>query len=169
MKPLGAILLACALAAVPLTILHRNARTFDLSGVAKVIDGDSIIVGNQHVRLSGIDSPDLAQTCRAPNGDVWHCGETAKAELARIIGNEIISCRHVDSDRYGRLIAICHVGEIDIGQAMVNAGYAVAYTKFSDRYSEDEKIARLTRRGIWQSEFVRPDIWRMQKRGGNGK
>jgi endonuclease YncB( thermonuclease family) len=134
-------------------------------GTAQVIDGDSIIVAGQYIRLYGIDAPEIAQPCTAENGESWPCGRKAKAELTRIIGNEIVSCRQMDRDRYERAVAICTVGEIDIGQALVNAGYAISYKRYSHAYDADETAARLSRRGIWIGQFVPPEIWRMQRRG----
>ena len=43
---------------------------------------------------------------------------------------------------------------------MVKSGNAVAYKKYSDVYIEDEKFAKINKRGIWIGKFVMPWDWR---------
>lgn len=166
MKLPGIILLACGLSALPVAIVRQYAQEADITGPAKVVDGDSLEIDGKRIRLAYIDAPELFQPCRAPSGEPWQCGKIAKLELARIIGNEIVTCKPVDRDRYARFVAMCFVGEIDVGQVMVSNGYAIAYAKYGRNYEADELGARVGKRGIWTSEFVQPEIWRMQKRGG---
>ncbi|MBY0559401.1 MAG: thermonuclease family protein [Hyphomicrobium sp.] len=126
-----------------------------ISGAARPIDGDSLFVGGNEVRLLGIDAPEGRQTCS--RGDqTWNCGDEAKLELARAIGGEIVSCDVRERDRYGRLLARCTAGGRDINAAMVQAGMAVAY----GGYAEDEADARSSRRGVWSGEFEEPQKWR---------
>jgi len=128
-----------------------------VSGTARAIDGDSLWVGGNEVRLQGIDAPEGRQTCW--RGDqAWNCGEEAKRELIRAIGGEIVTCDVRERDQYGRLLARCTAGGRDINSGMVRAGMAVAY----GGYNEEEADARSARRGIWSGEFDEPRKWRAE-------
>ena len=53
----------------------------DVAGVASVIDGDTIEVHGQRIRLHGIDAPESRQLCRL-DGQPWQCGKDAANILA---------------------------------------------------------------------------------------
>ena len=74
---------------------HRRARA---------IDGDSLMVSDQEVRLFGIDAPELMQTCTR-NGEPWNCGQVAKDQLAKLIAGKQVVCVPVTVDRYRRTVA----------------------------------------------------------------
>jgi endonuclease YncB( thermonuclease family) len=126
-----------------------------IAGPARVIDGDSLAVAGTEIRLFGIDAPEFLQTCvRA--GRAWPCGrEAADALRLAAAGREVV-CRSRDRDRYGRTVAICQAGGVDLGAAMIKGGLAVAYGS----YGADEREARAARRGIWSSSFDAPAAWR---------
>jgi endonuclease YncB( thermonuclease family) len=124
-------------------------------GSARIIDGDSLAVAGVEIRLYGIDAPELAQTCiRA--GESWPCGREAAAALRLAAAGREVTCRARDEDRFGRVVAVCHAGGVDLGAAMIKGGLAVAY----GAYAADEREARDARRGIWSSTFDRPVDWR---------
>lgn len=99
------------------------------------IDGDTIVVEGQHIRLFGIDAPELNQTC-----DGVQVGRQARARLQQLIDNAKLACSVRSTDRYGRAIAVCtDLGRmLDIGQEMVREGYAFAYRRYSQAYVPDE-------------------------------
>lgn len=126
-----------------------------VSGWARLIDGDSLWVGSHEVRLKGIDAPEGRQTCRR-NGVTWSCGDAARDALSRMVGRETIICAVSERDKYGRLLASCRAGDRNLNAGMVTAGMAVAY----GGYERDEAAAKAARRGIWDSEFQMPRQWR---------
>jgi endonuclease YncB( thermonuclease family) len=83
-------------------------------GRATIIDGDTIEIRGERIRLSGIDAPESAQLCRKADGAVWRCGQTAAMALAEHIGAATVSCIGNDHDRYGRRMAVCHAGGEDL-------------------------------------------------------
>lgn len=127
-----------------------------LDGHPRIVDGDTLEIAGQHIRFHGIDAPERNQTC----GDGWACGREATAYLASLIGDRPVSCEATDWDRYGRMVAICRAGELDLNAAMVAAGWAVAYRRYSLDYVSEEEAARAAGSGIWAGEFVAPADWR---------
>jgi endonuclease YncB( thermonuclease family) len=151
---------------------HRGAKANPqkqteptLTGIPRIIDGDTIRIGNTRIRLHGIDAPEARQTCTA-NGKDWRCGQEATNALVRIVGEHQVSCSQRDVDRYGRIVAMCRVGAVDLNAWMVGEGWAVAYRQFSMEYVRDEGEAREARKGLWRGEFVMPWDWRRRKRNG---
>lgn len=129
-----------------------------------VVDGDTLRINGQRVRLYGIDAPERHQLCRRSDGS-WDCGAAAAQALASIIGDRPVTCEPVDYDRrYKRQVSICRAGDEDLGAWLVRNGWAVAYTRYSSRYVPEETMARLERRGIWAGEFDRPENWRAARR-----
>ena len=127
----------------------------DIVGLARVIDGDSLVVAGVEIRLYGIDAPEYRQIClrgRRP----WACGIDATYALRTMIGSRRVACASREQDRYGRTIAVCSAGGVELNAAMVAAGNAVAY----GAYQAEERTAREARRGIWASTFERPAAWR---------
>lgn len=127
-----------------------------VTGSAKVVDGDSLIIGAHRVRLHGIDAPELRQTCYQGRRR-WACGEAARDQLKSLINGQRLECKVIQKDRYDRLLAECQAGSRSINQQMVSTGGAVA---FGSRYRSEEALARSRRLGLWAGEFVRPQVWR---------
>lgn len=140
-----------------------------VSGPARVIDGDTIEIRGKRIRLHGIDAPESAQTCSDASGQSYSCGRAATQALAAGIGRAQVSCRARDRDRYGRLVAVCHVGGADLNAWMVRNGHAMAYRRYSPDYVRHENAARAARVGIWQGRFVAPWDWRRTHGAGNSR
>ena len=134
-----------------------------VSGPARVVDGDTLEVRGTRVRLHGIDAPESAQGCRR-GGRTWLCGRGAGRALARRIGSRAVACEVRDRDRYGRVVAVCRVGDEDVNAWMVLEGWAFAYRRYSMRYAGEELAARIGKRGIWSGDVVAPWDWRGGKR-----
>lgn len=135
-----------------------------IAGRAKILDGDSFEIGSTSVRLFGIDAPEGRQSCTRSNGSSWRCGDAAAAELRRLVGSREVACVRRDTDDYGRTVAVCRAGNLDLGAAMVRAGLAVAYRRYSDDYVDEEREAQRARRGVWAGQFVTPEEYRRDER-----
>lgn len=158
----AAMLLALILA--PASALA--APPSEIIGTAAVIDGDTIEVGGTKVRLNGIDAPEAKQTCQL-GGLEWPCGRNASLSLSRATAGQPVTCRGTRTDRYGRLVATCYVGDIDLNARMVREGWALAFRKYSKAYVADESEARANARGLWRGQFLEPWEWRKQAKAAH--
>ena len=135
-----------------------------IAGTATVIDGDTLEIHDQRIRLFGIDAPESGQTCTDANGTSYRCGQRAALALADRIGRKPVACEHHGTDRYGRIIAICRQGAVDLNLWMVANGHALAYRRYSTDYAAQEDMARHNKRGLWAGNFVPPWDWRKGQR-----
>ena len=142
---------------------HRRSETFqaDLSGIARVLDGDTIEIANQRIRLWGVDAPEGKQTC-LDGSRRWPCGRRATQALAGRIDGRSVACE--ERDRDGRIIAVCRHGGRDVNAWLVREGWALAFRRYSRAYVDEETAAKAARRGLWRGKFVRPWDWRRGKR-----
>jgi endonuclease YncB( thermonuclease family) len=136
-----------------------------ITGVASVIDGDTIEVRGLRIRLEAIDALESGQTCTLPSGKLWRCARDAAFALSDKAGHTPVSCTVSGADRYGRYLATCFSGDIDLNGWMVRNGWAVAYRKYGTQYARQEAKARAEGLGIWASEFAMPWDWRHSKSG----
>ncbi len=142
-----------------LTLLSAPAQSAELTGRGRAVDGDTLVLGGEKIRLLGIDAPEHDQTCDR-NGTNWACGEWSGQQLARLLHGRSVTCQGNDRDRFGRLLAICHAGGQVLNAAMVRDGAAFAYRRYSDRFVADEDVARSEHRGLWAARVTTPEIYR---------
>ncbi|MEP9376228.1 thermonuclease family protein [Aquabacter sp. CN5-332] len=144
-----------------LLLLATPALAEHIVGRASVIDGDTIEIHGQRIRLEGIDAPESRQTCTdKKTGAAVRCGQRAAFFLADMIEARVVSCEPKGRDRYKRVLAQCKAAGRDIAAAMVDAGWALAYVAYSREYELCEAAARKARAGMWAYEFIPPWDWR---------
>ena len=149
---------------VALVLLTGGANAAELSGTAKVTDGDTIRIGDARIRLWGIDAPERRQTCQGRNGDVYECGRDSAAVLNELTRGRQVECEVKDRDRYGRVVGVCRTESGQLNASMVRRGWAVEYTQFSKgRYSQEQAEAQREGLGIWSGRFEMPWDWRRQE------
>ena len=120
-----------------------------------VIDGDTIRLGDVKIRFSGIDAPEINQTCVASEGKVA-CGKISRDLLIEKVTNNKISCTDEGKDFYGRVLGECFVKGESLSSYLVREGFAFAYRKYSNKYIEDEEYAKFNKLGMWSMEFQYP-------------
>ena len=120
-----------------------------------VIDGDTIRLGDVKIRFSGIDAPEINQTCVASEGKVA-CGKISRDLLIEKVTNNKISCTDEGKDFYGRVLGECFVNGESLSSYLVREGFAFAYRKYSNKYIQDEEYAKFNNLGMWSMEFEYP-------------
>ena len=125
-----------------------------------VTDGDTIRIGDERIRFSGIDAPEIKQTCIYQEIE-FKCGEFSKNLLIEKISNQEVSCIRENTDQYGRTLAECFVEKESLSSYLVREGYAFAYRKYSDKFIPDEEYAQSKGNGMWSMNFMFP--WDFRK------
>ena len=148
-------------ALVALLFVAAPAPT-DITGPVRVIDGDTLHVQGVKIRLVDIDAPERRQTCWRASVE-FRCGLRATAVLKAIVGRQEVRCVERGRDRYGRVLAVCYVGRLDIGGELVRRGWALAYRLYGLTYVQHEAEARAAKRGLWATRFTPPWQWRRQQ------
>jgi endonuclease YncB( thermonuclease family) len=155
---LAAIVLVAAL-----TFLWAATAGAGAEGEVQIIDGDTLMWRGERVRLHGIDAPEADQSCTAAGRD-YPCGEAAVHWLAEKTDKKDVRCEKRGRDRYGRLLAVCFAGKVNLNKGLVEAGLALAYRRYSSEFVPAEVAARREAAGLWAGTFVPPWQWRQGTR-----
>jgi endonuclease YncB( thermonuclease family) len=132
----------------------------------RVTDGDTLVIGEERIRLFGIDAPEISQHCQEGGRDVA-CGRLARQHLEELVrGGEGLRCTAEARDRYERTVARCTRSDgVELNRAMVRQGWALAYMEYGgEAYARDEQRARADRLGLHGMTAERPDEYRRRQR-----
>lgn len=139
------------------------ANAFEVTGKASIIDGDTIDVNGQRIRLHGIDAAETGQRCVNSSRKIVRPSDIAIERLTELTKTEV-TCKGSEYDPYGRLIAICvNRDGIIVNRQLVHEGLAWAYIKFSNDYVAEEAEAQRNLLGIWQLACERPEDFRRKR------
>ena len=153
----AALMLTVLVLLSPATVANAGSSS------VRIIDGDTLELDGERIRLEGIDAPENAQTCDTADGTSWPCGKAARSYLVRLASRGPVTCSGQETDAYGRLIATCHAGDVDLNRTMVHQGMALAFRKYSTTYVADEDRAKARKTGLWAGRFVAPWDYRAGK------
>jgi len=152
--------LSCLLAMVALP------ASADVTGTVTVINGNTLEMQGQFIRLYGVDALDRQQVCRNGNNRLWPCGQQSIQALRQAIGGSPLRCEPLSRNNAGQIVAICKRSGDDINAWMISRGWAVADRTSTYDYLGAEQSAQSAGTGIWSSDFVMPILWRNGKRLG---
>ena len=136
-------------------LTYYDVKSYEI----KIIDGDTINLNGEKIRFTGIDTPELKQTCKK-NSEIIYCGVEAKQLLIDKIGKDKVFCVREGKDQYKRTLAECFVNDLSLSKYLVREGYAFAYRKYSKKFISDEDFAKKNNMGMWSMNFEYPWDWR---------
>jgi len=146
--------------AILLVVLGLLTCNISFADNLKIVDGDTIVLNGEKIRFTGIDTPELKQTCMQGDQEV-SCGKSAKMLLVKKIGNNTLECTSEGKDTYKRTLAECFVKGESLSKFLVRSGYAFAYRKHSDKFIKGEEFAKENKLGMWSMKFQYP--WDFRK------
>ena len=132
-------------------LIFNQVKSQDL----KVVDGDTIHLHGEKIRFTGIDTPELKQTC-LKEGVINPCGVIAKEILIKKINDNKVECISNGKDQYKRTLAECFVNGESLSSYLVRSGYGFAYRKYSKKFILDEDYAKANKIGMWSMKFDYP-------------
>jgi endonuclease YncB( thermonuclease family) len=156
----GEMRIACATSVCLLLAAPLSAA--EVKGIPEIVDADTIYVGTQKIRLSGIDAPETDQICLDSRGQNSSCGVDARSRLQEHAGSRPWICQLSGIDRHGRNLGTCSVNGEDVSRWLVHNGWALAFRRYSTAYVADEDYAREHRSGLWGGAFIAPWDWRLR-------
>lgn len=140
-----------------------------ITGVASVIDGDTIEVHGQRIRFNGIDAPESRQYCDDAKGFEYPCGRlSAEALDAFLAASRPVRCTFVTWDRYRRFVGNCQRADgTSVAAWMVEHGQALDWPRYSHgAYAAQQAEAEAAKVGLWVGNFQAPWNWRASHADG---
>jgi endonuclease YncB( thermonuclease family) len=152
------VILVISISSLIFFLIFNQVKSQEL----RVVDGDTIHLNGEKIRFTGIDSPELKQTC-SKEGLTEPCGATSKEILVDKIGDNKVNCISEGKDQYKRTLAECFVNDESLSSYLVRSGYAFAYRRYSKKFIPDEDYAKTNQIGMWSMEFDYPWDYRKLK------
>jgi endonuclease YncB( thermonuclease family) len=144
-----------------LIVVLTNSLCFaaEVSGTPRIVDGDTVQIGSNKIRVAGIDAPETDQVCLDAHSQRWACGVTSRDELVNYSAGREWECDLTGTDKYDRSLGKCFVEGEDISAWMVRSGWALSFIRYSHEYDRDEAAAREVKAGLWAGAFIAPWDW----------
>jgi endonuclease YncB( thermonuclease family) len=155
--------LSCS--AIAVWLLGTPALAAEVTGLSRIVDGDTVEIAQTKIRFVGIDAPETDQLCLDAKAQKWACGISARDELIKHSAGRPWTCGVTGTDKYGRSLGNCSVGGEDVSKWMVRSGWAMSFVQYSHTYDSDEDVARKAHAGLWAGSFVAPWEWRHRGKG----
>ena len=150
------VILVISISALVFFFTYTDIKSQDI----KITDGDTIKIDGDKIRFSGIDTPELKQTCDKDGVKIL-CGLNAKKILVNKIGNNKVTCVREGKDRYKRVLAECFVNNESLSRYLVKTGYAFDFKRYSkEKFNLEEEYAKENKLGLWTMKFLYPWEWR---------
>eukprot|EP00798_Chlamydomonas_sp_ICE-L_P004692 gene4692-14894_t len=122
----------------------------NIAGPTRVVDGDTLVINQERIRMYGLDAPESKQSCKDPSGRDYLCGVKSKEALEAKIAGRPVTCEVKSKDQYGRNVAECTSGGSNLNAWLVQSGNAVAYRQYGKEYIPLEEEAKSKKLGAPQ-------------------
>ncbi len=156
--------LLCLVFVLSAGCVSAEGETAGPGASATVVDGDTLEVNGQRIRIWGVDAPESAQVCER-DGEEYRCGLASAAALSDWVARRPATCVEVERDQYDRSVARCSVEGEDVGAWLVLNGHALDYRHYSrGAYAREEARARTAGLGVHGGRFDAPWEWRRAQR-----
>jgi endonuclease YncB( thermonuclease family) len=134
------------------------AASAEIAGTPRVIDGATIEVAGQRVRLWGIVAPTPGQVCRGEHR-AFDCSAVARSQLQDLTAGTDVVCEEVEGAATppGEIVGRCVAGGFSINRNMVYTGWAFADPAAGELYGAVEDEAREAKRGLWRWDLAPPE------------
>ncbi|WP_347140885.1 thermonuclease family protein [Paracoccus sp. SSK6] len=124
-----------------------------VAGSARVIDGDTLVIGGRRIRILGIGAPEPDLTCQDAARQTWKCGGDLRQVLAAPVARQV-SCHVAGPDRYGRHLACYASRGSDLAEWLVREGWAVPAGDEQGRYRVAGREAEAKGTSMWHGSFT---------------
>ncbi|WP_085035198.1 thermonuclease family protein [Ensifer aridi] len=134
-------------------------------GRATVVDGDTIEIRGERIRLNGVDAPENWQTCGDGDGSIYRCGKLAALALDRFLAaSRPTRCEITERGRYQRFVAVCfRADDREVSRWLAESGNAVDWERYSNgAYAGAQALARSRGAGVWRGKFQLPCLARAE-------
>lgn len=102
----------------------------------RVIDGDTLAIGRETIRLLDIDAPEtFKHRCPAE----LEAGRAAKVALEGLIAGQRVTIERHGTDRYRRTLARITAPAGDVGAALLKQGYAIQWKPGAEEWKKRER------------------------------
>jgi endonuclease YncB( thermonuclease family) len=113
-----------------LMITTASAEPLSITGPARVVDGDTLVVGTTRVRLKGVDAAERGTDL----------GEAARIVMETIVGGGPLTCRLTGEKTWRREVGFCFTSDgTDINREIIEQGAALACPRYDTRYVKFEQ------------------------------
>ena len=127
----------------------------------RVLDGGTLSLGRQVLRLRALQVPERGQAaCPDRGGRAQDCGAAATEALAALVAGRGLTCRINGEDGRGRALGTCEAGGVPLNASLVAAGWALADTRAEPALAAAEAAARQGGKGVWAPARPAPETWR---------
>lgn len=126
----------------------REQTRLAVAAEVRVVDGETLALGAEVMRLAGVRAPARGQACRDATGRSFDCGAAAAEALVRLVGGRAVECRVQGRDPQGRPLGLCRAGGAELNASLVAEGWGLA-TGGAGALQPLEAAARDGRRGLW--------------------
>ncbi|TVP72036.1 MAG: thermonuclease family protein [Rhodobacteraceae bacterium] len=146
----------CSLFALIFWAFPLLAVPVEITGTARVIDGDTLEVSGQRIRLGGIDAPEMSETCVDARGKRWDCGVWATEATRAILAQRTVRCVDLGERSYQRVVGRCYLDGRDLAVTLIEAGAARPCLRFARAqgseaaYLAAERVAIAAEAGVYR-------------------